>query len=91
MGVCLRKIPPLATGFLIGVMTLSEAISVQSRNGIPDIFLFRYNDAGEPLWARSIGGELIDLPTDLLLRGDELLIGGTYQQRVAWDGLSSCD
>lgn len=79
----------LATGFLIGVMTLSEAISVQSRNGIPDIFLFRYNDAGEALWARSIGGELIDLPTDLLLRGDELLIGGTYQQRVAWDGLSS--
>lgn len=79
----------LATGFLIGVMTLSETLSVQSRNGNPDVFLFRYNDSGEPLWARSFGGELIDLPTDLCLRGTELLISGTYQQQIAWDGLSS--
>lgn len=79
----------LATGFLIGVMTLSETLSVQSRNGNPDIFLFRYNDAGEPQWARTIGGDLIDLPTDLCLRGTDLLIGGTYQQQIAWDGLSS--
>lgn len=79
----------LASGFLIGVMTLSEDISVQSRNGNPDIFMFRYAQDGEARWARTIGGELIDLPTDLCLRGTELMISGTYQQQIGWDALST--
>lgn len=78
-----------ATGFLIGVMSLSETLSIQSRNGNPDIFLFSYDPEGNPLWARAIGGDLIDLPTDLCLRADELIIGGTYQQQMAWDDLST--
>lgn len=74
-----------ATGFLIGVMSFSETVSIQSRNGNPDLFLFSYNDAGQIQWARSIGGNLIDQPTSLLLLDDQLIIGGAYQQQMAWD------
>ncbi|PHN03026.1 T9SS type A sorting domain-containing protein [Flavilitoribacter nigricans] len=79
----------VATGFLIGVMTLSETLSVQSRNGNPDIFLFQYDETGAPLWARAIGGNLIDLPTDLNLQEDVLYLSGTYQGSIAWDDLST--
>lgn len=79
----------IATGFLIGVMTLSEDLSIQSRNGNPDIFLCKYSAAGEPQWARAFGGNLIDQPTTLLLRDQQVIIGGTYQGQIAWDGLSA--
>lgn len=79
----------LATGFLIGVMSLSETVSIQSRNGNPDIFLFSYDEMGSVQWARAIGGDLIDLPTDLCLLKDQVIISGTYQGQIAWDAFST--
>lgn len=79
----------LMTGYLVGVMSLSEAISVQSRNGDPDIFLARYEADGTPLWARAVGSEQADQPAALLYRNGQAVIGGFHFKEMTWDGLSA--
>jgi hypothetical protein len=78
----------LATGFFFGVVTLSENLSIQSRNGNPDIFLLKYNENGALLWARAVGGPSVDQSAVLIQWGEELIVGGRYQEAMAWDGLS---
>lgn len=78
-----------ATGFFFGVVSFSDELSIQSRNGLTDIFLFKYDENGAPVWARAVGGDSIDQSLALALTNGELIIGGRYQGSIAWDDLSA--
>lgn len=57
---------------------LGTNVTVSSR-GNADIFLARYDSAGELLWARSGGGAFDDRATDLAIdRDGNILLSGTY-------------
>lgn len=76
------------TGFLIGVMTLSPDLSIQSQTGTPDFFIVKYDAAGNPLAARAFGGTLPQEPTDILVQDNTVLLSGFYQGAMAFDGFS---
>lgn len=76
------------TGFLVGVMTLDENLSIQSQTGRPDFFLVKYSATGMPLAARSFGGNLLQQPTGMLVQGNSIVVSGFYQGQMSFDGFS---
>lgn len=74
------------TGFLVGVMTLSETLSIQSKTGNSDFFIAKYSSDGNPLAARAFGGTLPQQPTDITMQGNHVVITGFYQGDMAFDG-----
>lgn len=75
-------------GFLIGVMTLSPDLSIQSQTGTSDFFMVKYDAAGNPLAARAFGGALPQEPTDILVLNNTVILSGFYQGAMAFDGFS---
>ncbi len=74
------------TGYLVGVMRLSESLVIQSATGNPDFFILQYSPDGIPLKAKALGGNLIQQATSLSIQANQLLVAGFYQGRMAFDG-----
>jgi len=77
-----------AAGYLVGVMTLSPNLSIQSATGNPDFFILQYSADGTPLRARAMGGLQTNLVTSLTVAGGRIFVGGHYQGAMMWDGIS---
>lgn len=77
-----------AVGYLVGVMTLSPNLAIQSATGIPDFFILQYSGDGIPLRARALGGAQTNLATGIAVAGGRVLVGGHYQGAMMWDGIS---
>ena len=77
-----------AAGFLIGVMTLDENLSIQSSTGWSDFYLLRYSADGTPLAARAMGGTRLQEASDLVIAGGKFLISGFYQGEMTIDGIT---
>lgn len=77
-----------AAGYLVGVMTLSPNLSIQSATGNPDFFILQYSAGGTPLLARAMGGSQTNLVTSLSVAGGRIFVGGHYQGAMMWDGIS---
>ncbi len=66
------------TGSLSGVMNLSEDLSIQSSTINPDIFLVKYNAAGDPIWAFAFGGFQSEDAVSIDVFGQEITICGFH-------------
>ncbi|MBK7872472.1 MAG: T9SS type A sorting domain-containing protein [Saprospiraceae bacterium] len=74
------------TGYLVGVMRLSNQLSIQSATGNPDFFVLKYDTNGNPLKARAFGGSLTQQAMDATLLAGNLAITGFYQGDMNFDG-----
>ena len=73
------------TGYLVGVMTLSDELSIQSATGNSDFYLLTYDTTGLPVSARAYGGRRIQQTTGLVWRNDQLWVSGFYQGEMTID------
>ena len=78
-----------ATGYMIGVMKLSDAISIQTNNGNPSFFLLKYNSDGEPLFGRMLGGALSQSGEAMATKEGLVVVAGYYQGTMSVDGMSA--
>jgi hypothetical protein len=78
-----------ATGIIVGLMTLSDDITIQTQDGNSDFFLLKYDDSGNALWGRALGGTLVQQGLTIALRDGLITIGGTFQGDMAFDGLEA--
>jgi hypothetical protein len=76
------------TGYFVGVIRLSEQLSIQSSSGNSDFFLLKYNAGGTPIAARSLGGRLLEEALDLAIQNNILLVSGFYQGDMTLDAFS---
>lgn len=76
-----------ATGFLVGVMSLGNGISIQSATGNPDFFILQYAPDGTPLRARALGGLQSQLATGIAAGRGYVAVCGYFQGVMQWDGL----
>ncbi len=76
------------SGYLVGVMRLSDQLSIQSSTGMPDFFVLKYAPDGSPLLARALGGTLTQQAMDLALWEEQPVIVGFYQGDMNFDGFS---
>lgn len=73
------------TGYLVGVISLSDEISIQSATGNSDFYLLAYDTTGAPTSARAYGGREIQQTTNLYIRDDQLWLSGFYQGEMTID------
>ena len=78
-----------ATGILVGVMTLSEEISIQSSTGNSDFYLLKYAPDGTPIFGRALGGQEVQQGLAIAVHGGIVAIGGAYQGAMAFDGFQA--
>lgn len=78
-----------ATGLLVGVMTLSDELAIQSSTGNSDFFLLKYSAEGNPLYARAFGGTQLQQGLAIAEQDGQLAISGGYQGAMAFDGFSA--
>lgn len=77
-----------ATGYLIGVMSLGNSIAIQSSNGNPDWYILKYDNNGEPLDARAMGGLSVDQCMGLVAWQGQIWATGFFQGLMVIDGKS---
>lgn len=77
-----------ATGYLVGVMALSDDISIQSSTGNADLFLLKYAPDGAPLFGRALGGPELQQGLAIAVNENMVAIGGACQGAMAFDGFS---
>lgn len=75
------------SGYLVGVMNLSEQLSIQSGNGNSDFYLLKYSPQGEVLQARAMGGNQVQQTTDIRLMGSQILLSGFYFGAMTIDNI----
>ena len=73
------------TGYLVGVMNLSDEIAIQSATGNSDFYLLTYDTTGTPLTARAYGGRKIQQPTGLSWQDNQIWLSGFYQDEMTID------
>ncbi|MDX1942805.1 MAG: T9SS type A sorting domain-containing protein [Saprospiraceae bacterium] len=73
-------------GYLVGVMRLSDQLSIQSTTGNPDFFVLKYDANGNPMKARALGGPLTQQAMGATLFDGSLAITGFYQGDMSFDG-----
>jgi hypothetical protein len=76
------------TGYFVGVIRLSEQLSIQSSSGNSDFFLLKYDAAGTPIAARALGGRLLEEALDLAIQNNILVVSGFYQGDMTLDAFS---
>lgn len=72
--------------FVIGVFEGTadfEAINVTSAGG-PDVFIAKYNTAGNIIWVTTAGGAGLDYGTDIILDKNELFFTGSFAFTAAF-------
>ena len=74
------------TGSIVGVMSLSTEISIQSETANPDLFIVKYAADGTPLWAKAAGSDLSQKASSLHVDEQELAICGFTQGAFSIDG-----
>lgn len=74
------------TGYLVGVISLSDDLSIQSQTGNPDFYLLSYDTTGAPVSARAYGGRQFQQTTGMALRDDQIWLSGYYQGDMTIDG-----
>lgn len=74
------------TGYLVGVMNLSNQLSIQSGNGNSDFYLMQYHPDGQVLQARAMGGTQVQQTTDIQWVEDQVVISGYYFGSMIIDG-----
>ncbi|HMQ50394.1 MAG TPA: hypothetical protein PKA00_23625 [Saprospiraceae bacterium] len=77
-----------AGGQLVGVMTLSEQLSIQSSNGNGDFFLLKYLEDGTPQAARALGGTQAEQVSCIAMVQETIVLGGLFSGAMAFDGFS---
>ncbi len=73
-------------GYFAGVISLNDDLSISSVNGLPDHFLLKYHADGEPVWAKSFGGQQSDQTEALAVNASGPAVAGFYQGPASWDG-----
>ncbi len=76
-----------ATGFMAGRMELGDDIVIQSPNGLPDLFLLKYQADGTPLFGRALGGAQVQQGLDIALYDGLVAISGTFTGDIQIDEL----
>ncbi|MCB0620290.1 MAG: hypothetical protein KDC41_16585, partial [Saprospiraceae bacterium] len=66
----------------------SDELVIQTAGFNDNFFLARYSADGEPLWARSLGGQDNEQGLALELLGDEPVVAGLFRNQLELDGLS---
>ena len=75
-------------GTFLGVLAFSDELVIQTAGFNDNFFLARYSADGEPLWARSLGGQDNEQGLALELRGNEPVVAGLFRNQLELDGLS---
>ena len=70
------------SGYYYGVISLGGGIEVQASGFNDNFYLLKYADTGEPLWAKTFGGEGLVHSIDLQYRDGELLLGGYFRDQL---------
>ncbi len=76
-------------GDIIGVMNISDEISIESSTGNADVFLIKYQADGQPLWARAFGGPDVQSGNALAVAEGVVAVGGNFQGPISIDGQSA--
>jgi len=74
-------------GQYTGRLTLSEDIEITTEGFNENGFLLKYDLAGTPLWAKSIGGTNFETAT-AILADEELTISGYFEKELSIDDLT---
>jgi hypothetical protein len=78
-----------ATGSMIGVLTLSDDISIETQDSNTDFFLLKYAADGTPLFGRALGSDLLQQGLVIDVAAGLVVVGGSFQGNISFDGLSA--
>lgn len=78
-----------ATGSMIGVMTVSDEIVLQTTSGNPNFFLLKYSAEGEPLFGRTLGNAQIQRGLAIDALDGLVAISGAFTGSFEVDGLTA--
>ena len=76
-------------GNIVGVMTLSDDIVIQSPNLVDNLFLLKYDLAGTPIWGRSMGALDPEFVSDLQYKENQLILSGYFRESLEIDNFTA--
>jgi hypothetical protein len=74
-------------GQIVGVLVVNDSLRIESRDGNSDCFLIRYDSLGRADWAKSFGGDQLQLTNDLLYENGQIWLNGHFQENLEIDDL----
>jgi hypothetical protein len=74
------------SGSLAGVMKIGESISIQSQDGLSDIFLIKIAFGGNAHWATVLGGENVQAPLAVYKTDGSVWLSGYSLGKLRWQG-----
>lgn len=77
------------SGSLAGVMKIGENITIQSQDGLSDIFLLKTAFGGNVHWASMLGGENVQAPLAMHKTDGSIWLSGYSLGKLRWQGVST--
>lgn len=77
------------SGSLAGVMKIGENTTIQSQDGLSDIFLLKIAFGGNAHWATLLGGENVQAPLAVYKTDGNVWLSGYSLGKLRWQGTST--
>lgn len=77
------------SGSLAGVMKIGESTTLQSQDGLSDIFLLKIAFEGNVHWATLLGGENVQAPLAVHKTDGNVWLSGYSLGKLRWQGVST--
>ena len=74
------------SGTLAGVMKIGESATLQSQDGLSDIFLIKIAFGGNEYWATMLGGENVQAPLAVYKTDGNVWLSGYSLGKLRWQG-----
>ena len=75
------------SGSLAGVMKIGESATLQSQDGLSDIFLIKIAFGGNAHWATMLGGENVQAPLAVYKTDGSVWLSGYSLGKLRWQGV----
>ena len=74
------------SGSLAGIMKIGESTTLQSQDGLSDIFLIKIAFGGNEYWATMLGGENVQAPLAVYKTDGNVWLSGYSLGKLRWQG-----
>ena len=74
------------SGSLAGIMKIGESATLQSQDGLSDIFLIKIAFGGNEYWATMLGGENVQAPLAVYKTDGNVWLSGYSLGKLRWQG-----
>ncbi|MCP3927781.1 MAG: hypothetical protein GY705_01625, partial [Bacteroidetes bacterium] len=75
-------------GTFVGVIKLSEELSIQTQGFNENFYLLKYGNDGTPLWGKSLGGTKAEHAEAMHLTSSSVLVTGHFYENSDVDGIA---